>query len=238
MNDSVTGGDAVYQDRPPESAVRYYKKDFWSEENLKFLQPHIRMEKTAQIVNRIARGKECDLLDLGCGPATLRHLLSDNIHYHGIDIAIHEPAPYLIEADFVEDPIKFDERQFDLIVAQGVFEYVGTVQSQKFAEIRQLLAKDGTFITSYWNFGHRYAQAYHAFSNIRSLNDFRKSLERYFTIDASFPASHNWRHGMPRGKLVKAINIHVNMNIPLVSPLFAVEYLFICSSGNSGTSEV
>lgn len=43
-----------------------YKRDFWSKENLKFAQPHFRLEKAARIVNKVAQGKECDLLDVGC----------------------------------------------------------------------------------------------------------------------------------------------------------------------------
>ena len=66
-----------------------------------------------------------------------RRLLNKNIDYYGIDIAIHNPAPNLLQADFLAAPIQFDERQFDIIVAQGVFEYVGKFQSQKLTEIKQ-----------------------------------------------------------------------------------------------------
>ena len=52
---------------PQDDAARYHKKDFWSKENLNFSQPHVRHEKTAQIVNRLAGGRECTLLDVGCG---------------------------------------------------------------------------------------------------------------------------------------------------------------------------
>ena len=113
------------------------------------------MEKAARLINKLARGQERTLLDVGCGPATLRSLLEPNIQYHGIDIAIHDPAPNLIEADFLEAPIKFDDKRFDIILAQGVFEYVGNFQSQKFAEIAQLLNEDGIFVVSYVNFDHR-----------------------------------------------------------------------------------
>ena len=123
------------------NARQYYKRDFWGKENLKFIEPHFRLEKSARIIDNIARGRECDLLDVGCGPATLMRLLGENIHYHGIDIAIHNPAPNLIEADFLETPIKFSDRIFDIILAQGVFEYVGAFQDQKFAEISKLLAE-------------------------------------------------------------------------------------------------
>ena len=57
-------------------------------------------------------------------------LLHPNIQYYGIDIAIHDPAPNLIEADFLEAPIRFDGKRFDMVVAQGVFEYVGNLQTR------------------------------------------------------------------------------------------------------------
>lgn len=147
MNDPARGNDTVTGSGSGD-AVKSYKKDFWDEENLNYAEPHFRAQKVARLVNKIAGGRERDLLDIGCGPASLRLLLDDNIHYYGIDIAIHDPAPNLIEADLVENPIEFNGKQFDIVVAQGAFEYFGGVQSQKFAEIKDLLADDGTFIVS------------------------------------------------------------------------------------------
>jgi len=210
--------------------VKQYKKDFWSEENLKFVNPHFRLEKAARVVNRIAHGRECDLLDVGCGPATLQHLLHKNIHYYGLDIAIHNPASNLIETDFLENPIKFNDKHFNIIIAQGIFEYVENAQSQKFAEIRGLLTEGGTFIVSYWNFGHRRTHISEPISNVQPLNSFRNSLARYFDINDCFPASHNWKHGMPNRKVVKALNMHINVTIPFISPILAVEYFFVCSA--------
>ena len=127
--------------------------------------------------------------------------------------------------------------RFDIILAQGVFEYVGDFQSQKFAEITQLLNDGGTFILTYTNFGHQKKHIYEPFSNVQSLDDFRKSLTRYFNIDRSFPASHNWYGGQPSRKLIKTANMHINMNIPVISPMLAVEYFFICSARSSRGSE-
>ena len=90
-----------------------YKKDFWGAENLKYSRPHYRLEKSARIINRLAQGKECLLLDVGCGPAALMPLLRPNIQYYGIDIAIHDPRPDLVEADFLETPIRFEGKRFD-----------------------------------------------------------------------------------------------------------------------------
>jgi len=138
----------------------YYKRDFWATENLKYVRPHFRLAKAARIVNRLARGEECELLDVGCGPATLAGLLDKNIDYYGIDIAIHEPAPNLRQMDFLAGPIQFDEKQFDIVVAQGVFEYVGRFQAQKLTEIKQVVKHGGTFIVSYVNFDHLHRRVY------------------------------------------------------------------------------
>ena len=105
MKKPVSNKDA----RPrPEVGTTLYKKDFWSEENLKYSRPHYRMEKASRILNKLARDRDCTLLDVGCGPATLMSLLQPNIHYYGIDIAIQNPAPNLVEADFLETPISFE----------------------------------------------------------------------------------------------------------------------------------
>ena len=67
--------------------------------------------------------------------ATLARLMPPGVHYYGIDIAIPESAPNLLEMNIVEEPISFHGKKFDLAVAQGMFEYVGEFQVQKFAEI-------------------------------------------------------------------------------------------------------
>jgi SAM-dependent methyltransferase len=220
----------------PGGTTQYYGQSFWRKENRKFAEPHFRMEKSARIVNGIARGKESYLLDVGCGPATLAHLLDENIHYHGIDIAIQDPAPNLIEADFLKTPIRFGDKLFDIVLAQGAFEYVEASQSEKLAEIGSILADSGKFIVSYWNFGHRDKQIYSAFSNIRPINQFREDLTRHFKIDKFFPTSHNWHQHEPGRKFMKAAQMHINANVPFISPILAVEYFFICSLyGPKGT---
>jgi len=222
----------------PETADTYYKREFWSCENLKYARPHFRMEKAARLVRRIAHRKDCDLLDVGCGPATLRQLLPGNIHYHGIDIATHAPDPNLIQTDFLEHPIRFGNKSFDIIIAQGVFEYVGSFQSQKFLEIAQILKGNGTFVVSYVNFDHRNKQIYWPYNNTQSFDEFRQSLARFFHIDRLIPTSHRWHHDEPRGRLMKAIQMHITANIPFISRSFAVEYFFICSLASSGKSQI
>jgi SAM-dependent methyltransferase len=211
-------------------AEQYYKRDFWAEENLRYTQPHFRLLKAARIANRLARGRQCDLLDVGCGPATLSTVLNKHVCYHGIDIAIHTPAPNLLETDFLANPVQFGEKHFDIVVAQGVFEYVGKFQAQKLSEIRRLLRKGGTFVVSYVNFDHVNRYIYYPYSNVQSFADFRKSLEREFRIDACFPTSHHWRHDEPTREWVKAIQMKINVRIPLLSRLFAVENFFVCST--------
>ena len=229
MNHAARGEGFAFED-DFSSAAQRFKREFWSKENLRFSQPHYRLEKSARIINHLAQGKDCTLLDVGCGPATLSRLLTPNIEYYGLDIAIQDPAPNLIEEDFLEAPIKFDDKQFDIVIAQGVFEYVSDLQAQKFAEIAQLLTTNGAFIVTYWNFDHRRKQVALPFNNVQSIGHFQKDLANHFHIDRSFPASHNWRHGSPNRKLIKVANMHVNRNIPFVSALLAVEYFFICSS--------
>ena len=228
MNDTASGDDIV-PEGDAGSAARYYKRDFWSKENLKFSQPHYRLEKSARIIKRIAGTRECTLLDVGCGPATLMRVLPSNIQYYGIDMAIHEPEPNLMEADLVKNPIGFGDKQFDIVVAQGIFEYVGDQQSQKFSEIADILNPDGVFITSYWNFGHRGRQVYWAHNNVQPFADFRADLERHFKVNKCYPVCHNWHHSFPSRPLNKAVNRYLNVNIPFLSPMLAVEYFCICS---------
>ena len=208
---------------------KYYKRDFWGQENLKYAKVHFRLEKVARIINRLSVGRDVDLLDVGCGPALLMHFLHENVHYHGIDMAIHNPAPYLLESDFLETPINFHDRRFDIVLAQGVFEYIGAYQGQKFSEIAKLLKEDGTFIASYVNFDHRSRVIYAPYNNVQSFEEFRRNLGQFFRIDRVIPTSHRWHHQEPTRFWMKAVNMYVNVKIPFVSSRFAVQYLFVCS---------
>jgi SAM-dependent methyltransferase len=211
-------------------APKYYKRDFWGQENLKFSQPHFRLEKAARLLTKLAAGRECDLLDLGCGPAALAPLVPANLHYYGIDIAIQEPAPNLLEADLLASPIRFGDRRFDLVLAQGVFEYLGNHQAEKFAEIAQLLkGQDAAFVVSYVNFGHRDREIYWPYSNIQPPGDFEASLAECFTIRRRFATSHNWHHHEPVKEPVRSLNMHLNLDVPVLSRKLAVEYFYLCS---------
>jgi SAM-dependent methyltransferase len=212
-----------------DAEPRYYKRDFWGEENLKFVKPHFRLRKAVRLINKLARGREVDLLDIGCGPATVGRLVTPNVHYFGIDIAIQQPAENLLESDLTKQPIRFGDQRFDIVLAQGVFEYMGTTQEAKFAEIAEILRPGGTFIASYWNFGHRNKEVYWPFSNVQTQAEFRASLSRHFSIGKSYPVSHNWRQHEPGRKALKGLQVYLNANIPVLSPKFAVEYFYICS---------
>lgn len=207
----------------------YYKRKFWSAENLRYVEPHYRLSKVARIVNKVAMGRECDLLDVGCGPAALMRLLHNHIRYHGVDIALHSSAPYLRQADFVEGPVAFDDKQFDIIVAQGVFEYLGRLQAEKFRDIRKLLRPTGKVVMSYVNFDHLHRYVYPPYNNVQPFETFRESVARVFHIDRIIPTSYRWPHAEPTERYMKAIQMHVNWDIPVVGRLFAVEYLFVCS---------
>jgi cyclopropane fatty-acyl-phospholipid synthase-like methyltransferase len=212
-----------------ESAAEIYKRDFWIEENQKHIPAHYRLQKSARIINGIAGSAERDLLDVGCGPATLGRLLRPNIRYHGIDIAIHDPAPNLIESDILAKPIRFADQRFDIVAALGLFEYVGASQDEKFGEIAEIMNERGRFVLTYTNFGHRDKHVFEAFSNVRPPDEFRASLARHFTIDRCFPTSYNWHGGQPAKALLKAANMNVKANIPVIGPKLAVEYFYICS---------
>ncbi len=211
-----------------ESTGAVYKRDFWADENTKYERPHHRMLKVARLVNRLAAGKDCRLLDVGCGPATLERQLAPNIRYFGIDIAIQEPAPNLRECDILQEPISSEEAPFDLIVAQGLFEYLADSQSRKFAEIADLLAPNGRFIVSYVNFDHHRPNYYWPYSNIQPSTQFRKSLTEHFVVEKQLPTAHNWNHTEPERWYVRAPNMYINVNIPFLTNRLAVEYLYVC----------
>ena len=215
-------------------ATLYRKRDFWANENLKYATPHFRLKKAARLVNKIAGGRPCQLLDVGCGPATLMRLLDQNIHYHGIDMAIHAPSPDLVETDFVLNPIRFGDKTFDIIVAQGVFEYIGEVQLQKLREIGRLLKPGGRFIASYVNFDHRNRVLYAPYNNVHPFEAFRNSVSKVLSVDRVVPTSHNWRHREPDSRPMERIHMEINCTFPLVSRLFAVEFFLICSSRENG----
>ena len=229
MNDAARSQKTPQLDVTATATKDEYDRNFWLKESPKFAKPHFRLEKVARVINVLAGDRECTLLDVGCGPSALMRLLRPNIHYFGIDMAIPAPAPNLREINILEEPITFDNKQFDIVTAQGLFEYLSDQQGHKLNEMARLLGRNGTFVTTYTNFSHRKRDVYAAFSNVQPLAVFRKSLERDFIVHKAYPVSHNWQHGQPVRPAVRALNMNLNIDIPLVSSAFAVEYFFICS---------
>ena len=207
----------------------YRDRDFWIVENAQYARPNFRLRKCARLLNDVAGGSSFDLLDVGCGPAALRTLLAPNISYHGIDIAVHQPAPFLRQVDFVKNPISFEERRFDIVVALGVFEYMGACQAQKMAEIRQLLKPEGIFLMSYINFQHVRRKVYPMYNNVRPIKELTRGLEEMFRVERCFPVSHHWRHKQPGRNVLPGLQLRVDWNIPWVSDWLAVEYFCLCS---------
>jgi SAM-dependent methyltransferase len=210
------------------TSVQYYDRDFWSEENQKYRSPHYRLEKCAKLVNKLAGSRDCDLLDVGCGPATLMTLVRENIHYYGIDIALPRRQSNFLESDIVKNPITFHNQRFDIVVAQGLFEYLGEHQDQKLTEIALVLMPHGRFVTSYVNFDHRCTSIYEAYNNVQPLEAFRRSLEERFIVERYFPTSHNWRHYEPSRKWLRFLNMHLDVKAPYITQKLAVEYFFVC----------
>ncbi len=198
---------------------------------MRYAEPYFRLEKCARIVNDLAQGKPCDLLDVGCGPATLGRLVRENINYFGMDIAIHRPAPFLRELDFSKNRIAFDDKLFDIVVMAGVFEYLGGLQNQKFTEVIKLLKPGGKFVVTYTNFQHLNDKRvdHTIYNNMRTIAAFKQDLEVYFQVERWFPSSHNWQCSEPRRKVLKQIQMPLEHSIPIISRLFALNYFFICS---------
>lgn len=206
-----------------------YQRDYWIQEHPKFQTPYYRLEKFARLVNTVAGADSCSLLDLGCGPATLGSLLRPNIEYNGIDFAISKPAPNLMEADILATPLNELSGVVDIVVAQGLFEYLGQSQTQKLREIAELLPSDGKFIATYTNFQHRRTHVAEAFNNVQPLRDFKADVRRWFRIESCFPGSYNWAHSPPTRAINRSINMRLNRTIPVISTYLAVDYFFVCS---------
>jgi SAM-dependent methyltransferase len=209
---------------------KYRQREFWAQENLRYSEPHFRMRKCANLLNALARNEGCDLLDVGCGPAALKQLLDPGINYHGIDIAIHAKAPYLVETNFLEAPIAFKGAHFDLVVACGVFEYAGRHQEEKFAEIRSILRDGGRFVMSYINFGHFRRHVSANYNNIQSIRELTSSLKRVFHVDRRIPVYHHWRHKAPGRSPLPEIQMRLNCGFPFLSSWLVGEYFFVCSA--------
>lgn len=208
-------------------ASEAYKEDFWNVEQQKFAAVHYRLRKTARIVNRILGDRMGTVLDVGCGPGVLGSLLSPGVMYYGLDLVVPQPAPNLRQVDLTESPIEFGDLTFDVVIAQGLFEYLGGHQSTKFAEVRRILAPGGRVVITYVNFDHRRPYLYPPYSNVQPHEAFRASLEEHFVVEESFPTAYNWIGSEPNRRWLQALNMPCRLNIPLVGKRLAVEYFFV-----------
>ena len=209
-------------------------RDFWQLESLRYTESHFRLEKCAKIINSLSKNRGCDLLDVGCGPATIAKLLQKNIHYYGIDLVIHAPAPNLLEMDIRQNEIGFNGRMFDIVFMQGVFEYLGDHQHKKLGEIHHVLKQGGKFIVTYVNFSHFRSLLLDnsMYNNIQPIEVFKSDLESFFIIDKSFPTSYNWNRTEPKRGWLKKIQMPLHVRLPVLSTYLAVEYVYICSPRN------
>ena len=219
-----------------QTVENFRDRDYWIVENTIYKKPSFRLRKCAQVVNKIAAGRQCSLLDVGCGPAALQPLLDPNVSYFGLDIAIHQPAANLRELDVARETVDFDGRRFDFVVALGFFEYMGHQQKLKFEEIRNILKPDGKFMMSYINFRHYQRKVWPNYNNVQSIPEMKKGLSEVFHVERHFPASHHWRQKQPGGSALPELQMRVNVNLPVFSPLMAVEYFFVCSLPNQSAS--
>jgi SAM-dependent methyltransferase len=208
---------------------KYFSRDYWIQENLAYSHVYFRTEKIASIANALAKGERCDLLDIGCGPCTLATLLHKNINYFGIDIAIHDPKPYLVEADIVNNAIVWRDKSFDLIVAAGVFEYLGSLEKNKFAEINALLKPNGKFIVTYSNIQHRVKPLYPTWNNVKSIDDFKLNLEACYQVERYFPAYYSMSDRDLTNSTMRKLQLHLNCNVPFIDKLLGVNFIFVCS---------
>lgn len=130
---------------------------YWDERGLAFQKVHHRLRIIREMFDRIP-GPVTTVLDLGCGPATLRQVLPPHVEYFGVDFAaaiveaFADPAHFEV-ADFNVNPSCFDTKTFDVLICSGIFEYVR--DPHRFVELLERKATiGGHLILSYTNRQH------------------------------------------------------------------------------------
>lgn len=104
---------------------------------------------------------------------------------------------------------------------------MGDVQSQKLAEIAELLRGGGTFLCTYTNFAHHKKYIYGPYSNVQQPGDFRRDLGRFFTIERIFPTACNWNHSHPQRPWLRAPQERVSVHVPVIGQRLAVDYCYL-----------
>ncbi|HEY9514849.1 MAG TPA: class I SAM-dependent methyltransferase [Gemmatimonadaceae bacterium] len=126
----------------------------WNQRAQTFDRPHPRLRLIANAIARLP-GNVSTLLDIGCGPGTLRSLLPATIEYFGVDIAgdvipVREDPEHFVIADLNHEDDCFPGRRFTVVVASGMFEYVRD-PDRFLLFVERKLSPDGHFILTYLN---------------------------------------------------------------------------------------
>ena len=140
-------------------SVTLPKPEYWSGETQKYQEPHLRLKRLAGEINRLPL-KTGTVLDLGCGPGTLGHLLDrSRFQYFGVDVFKQELATGAY-GQFDLDHDDWDQfsfqQKFDVVVLSGVLEYLAPERIEELLRfIRQNLVKPETvLVVTYTNFEH------------------------------------------------------------------------------------
>lgn len=208
--------------------MNFYTKQYWIKENYKYKNVHFRLERVANIINAKSK-RSADLLDIGCGTATLSTILREDINYFGIDIAPHSNEPNIRELDIANSVIQFDERKFDVIVVSGLFEYLGEKHVEKMKEISNILKDRGIFIVTFSNMEHIKKPNYPSWNNFDSISVFKGNLEKHFQVMNYFPAYHNIKYTEITNGIGKKLAHKINFNIPTISNRWGIDFIFICT---------
>jgi SAM-dependent methyltransferase len=147
---------------------------FWNRRAKPFAVPHARLNVIARLI-RESEGPRRHLLDVGCGPASLRQVIPADTEYFGADVAdeiiasFGDPAHFQA-FDWNRSPRLFDGRLFDVIVCSGFLEYTNDIEAA-LGHLRAQLAPGGRLIASYMNHQHWSAWRFVLTGKTRSLPD-------------------------------------------------------------------
>ncbi len=130
---------------------------YWNSRTLDFQKVHPRLRIIRRLFDAIP-AQVRTVLDVGCGPATIRDILPSHIEYFGVDFAqvvidaFRDPVHYEV-ADINASPRCFGARRFDVIICSGIFEYVkDPVAFVEFLEAKSHVG--GHLLLSYTNRQH------------------------------------------------------------------------------------
>jgi SAM-dependent methyltransferase len=113
-------------------------------------------DERAALFGRLVGGPGLRVLDLGCRYGALTRAYLDGNHVVGVDVdrdALAEAATIGIETRWadVDEPLPFDDRSFDVVVAGELIEHLRD-PDRLVAEVRRVLRPGGRFVGSVPNF--------------------------------------------------------------------------------------